>query len=361
VSANGDPAARPGLPGAAAPSIRDVARVAGVSHMTVSRVLNAQPNVSAATRERVVAAIAELNFRPSRMARALAHGTSRVIGVLEATGGRHYGPASTIAAIEDAARAEGYSIMIAAIDPADPDSSGAAVEHLLDQGAAGLILVGPGATANGAVADAAAGIPLVVMHAANGTRTEGSATGLPDPAAEDAPSDAPDQFEGGRIAARHLLDLGHRAIAQLAGPAGWLESDSRSRGFVAELAAAGLVPVAVEAGDWTPESGHRAGRALLAAGGFTAVFCANDQMALGMLHAARDAGVAVPAQLSVVGFDDIAEAAHYVPALTTLRQDFSEFGRRAVATVLARLGIMPEPGPAPAPVLIARDSTRRVV
>jgi DNA-binding LacI/PurR family transcriptional regulator len=307
--------------------------------MTVSRVLNNQPNVSDATRERVAAAIAALNFRPSRTARALAHGSSRVIGVLEATGGRQYGPASTLAAIEDAARAQGYSVMIAAIDPANPGSAGAAVEHLLDQGAAGLILVGPGATVND-VTDAVAGVPLVVMHAAEGVE----------------PASA-DQTEGGRRAARHLLGLGHTTIALLAGPAGWLEAEARSSGFAAELAEAGLTVVAQAAGDWTAGSGYAAGRALLARGGFTAVFCANDQMALGLLHAARDAGVVVPAQLSVVGFDDIGEAAHYAPALTTLRQDFPELGRRAIATLLAQLSGAAGPEPMPAPELIVREST----
>jgi DNA-binding LacI/PurR family transcriptional regulator len=324
-------------------SIRDVARLAGVSHMTVSRVLNQHANVSAATRERVESAIAELRFRPSRTARALAQGSSRVIGVLEASGGRFHGPASTIAAIEDAARAEGFSVMIAVVDPADPASQAAAVEHLLDQGAAGLILVGPGATASEAVSDASLGVPLVVMHAA-----EGSAGG------------AADQFAGGRTAARHLLDLGHTALAHLAGRADWLEAESRARGFAAELAEAGLEPAAIASGDWTPESGYLQGGALLARGGFTAVFCANDQMALGLLHAARDAGIEVPGALSVVGFDDIGEAAHYAPALTTLRQDFPELGRRAIASLLAQLAGAEAPGPMPAPELIVRESTRSI-
>jgi DNA-binding LacI/PurR family transcriptional regulator len=326
----------------AAPSIRDVARAAGVSHMTVSRVLNGRPNVSGATRERVEAAIAALRFRPSRTARALANGASRVIGVLEASGGRHYGPASTISAIEDAARIEGYSVMIAVTDPGDPASGAAAVEHLLDQGAAGLILVGPGATASGVVTDAAAGVPLIMVHAAEGVGT--------------APAD---QLEGGRAAARHLLDLGHTALAHLTGPAGWLEAEARARGFSAELADAGLHPVAEAVGDWTADSGYAAGVELLVVGGFTAVFCANDQMALGLMHAARDAGVGVPGELSVVGFDGTPEAAHYVPALTTLRQDFPELGRRAIAALLAQLGAGVAPGPMPAPTLIVRESTAR--
>ncbi|WP_022882761.1 LacI family DNA-binding transcriptional regulator [Gryllotalpicola ginsengisoli] len=329
-------------PGRAGASIRDVARIAGVSHMTVSRVLNQHPNVSPATRERVEAAISRLNFRPSRTARALAHGSSRVIGVLEASGGRLYGPASTIAAIEDAARSQGYSVMIAVGDGGREDAV-AAVEHLLDQGAVGIIVVGPGARAGEVMTDAAPGVPFVAMHAARG-----------------AESVSADQAAGGRSAARHLLDLGHTAIAHLAGPSGWLEAEARAQGFAAELARAGLEPVRVEAGDWTPDSGYAAGKRMLAGGGFTAVFCANDQMALGLLHAAREAGIAVPEELSVVGFDDVPEAVHYAPALTTLRQDFPDLGRRAIATLLARLGVAAQPGPAPAPQLIVRASTRGI-
>jgi DNA-binding LacI/PurR family transcriptional regulator len=175
--------------------------------------------------------------------------------------------------------------------------------------------------------------------------------------AQDAGLGAADQLAGGRLAARHLLDLGHTAIAHLAGPTGWLEAESRARGFVDELADAGLEPVAVEAGDWTPGSGFEVGRALLIRGGFTAVFCANDQMALGFMHAARQAGVGVPDDLSVVGFDDISEAAHYAPALTTLRQDFPGLGRSAIAALMSQLHGTEAPGPVPTPALIVREST----
>lgn len=312
--------------------------------MTVSRVVNHHPNVSDTTRERVAAAIAELGFHPSRTARALALSSSRGIGVLDATRGQLYGPASTMAAIAEAARARDYSVMIAVMDPAVDASVESATVHLLDEGAVALIMVGPGAGAGQVVRASAPGVPFAAMHSAvDGERAL-----------------VLDQVAGGRTAARHLLELGHTQLAHLGGPPYWLEASSRREGFVAELARSGLVPVVTDVGDWTAESGYVAGHRMLAAGGFTAVFCANDQMALGLLHAARDAGVTVPDQLSVVGFDDIPEAAHYHPALTTVRQDFAQLGARAVATVLAEFeGAEPPVWDPPETPLIIRGSTAR--
>lgn len=310
--------------------------------MTVSRVVNDHPNVSEPTRRRVVAAIEQLRFRPSRTARALALSSSRVIGVLDTTRGQLYGPASTVAAIAEAARGRDYSVVIAVMDPTDDASVESATVHLLDQGAVAIVMVGPGARASQVAMAAAPGVPFAAMHSA----------------VEGGQAHVPDQEQGGRTAARHLLDLGHRALAHLGGPPSWLEASSRRQGFVAELARVGLAPVTTQIGDWTAQSGYTAGRAMLADGGFSAIFCANDQMALGLLHAARDAGLAVPDQLSVVGFDDIPEAAHYHPALTTVRQDFAQIGARAVVTVLAQFdGVEPPPSGLRELPLIVRAST----
>lgn len=324
-----------------ATSIRDVARRAGVSHMTVSRVLNGSANVRAATRENVLAAIAELNFRPSHIARALASGGIRTIGILDATGGLLYGPANTIWAIELAARRVGYSAVVAGVDPRDRGSIRQAVEHLLDQDASGLVVIGPHAGARDIVRELAPAVPVVTMH---GTSDEPVLIA---------------QADAARIATRHLLELGHTRIAHIAGPADWFEATSRRRGFVDQLSDAGLEPVAVEeAGDWSPAAGFAAGRRLLEGGDFTAVFCANDPIALGFIHAATDAGIPVPAEVSVVGFDDTPDSAHYRPPLTTLRQDFAEGGRRAVASILSALGTdIPAPRAGIVPELVIRDST----
>lgn len=323
-----------------ATSIRDVARHADVSHMTVSRVLNGSANVRASTREKVLAAIAELNFRPSHIARALASGGIRTLGILDATGGLLYGPANTIWAIELAARRVGYSAVVAGVDPGDRDSMRQAVEHLVDQDASGLVVIGPSAGARDVLEELAPEVPIVTMH---GTSSEPVLIA---------------QADAARAATRHLLGLGHTRIAHIAGPDDWFEATSRRQGLVDELAAAGLEPVAVESGDWSPASGYDAGQRLLAGPPFTAVFCANDSIALGFIHAAADAGIDVPGGISVVGFDDTPESAHCLPPLTTLRQDFAEGGRRAVASILAALGHdVAVPDTSLVPQLVVRAST----
>ncbi len=324
-----------------AASIRDVARRAGVSHMTVSRVLNDSANVRESTRAQVLAAIAALNYRPSPVARALASGASRMLGILDATGGLLYGPMNTVWAIESAARQVGYSAVVAGVDPSDRDSVRQAVEHLLNQEAAGLIVIGPSAGARDVLGELAPEVPIVTMH---GTSEEPVIIA---------------QAEAARAATRHLLQLGHTRIAHIAGPADWFEATSRRQGFIDELAAAGLEPLAIESSDWSPQSGYEAATRLLArAPEATAVFCANDSIALGLLHAATDAGLELPAQLSVIGVDDTPESAHFRPPLTTLRQDFAEGGRRAVVSILAALGRdVTVPQSSLVPQLIVRAST----
>jgi DNA-binding LacI/PurR family transcriptional regulator len=147
-----------------------------------------------------------------------------------------------------------------------------------------------------------------------------------------------DQIAGARLATRHLLDLGHRDIYHLAGPQDWIEAEARMRGFLDAMSAADAPTTAPILGDWTAEFGFYAGREMLRLRDFTAIFSSNDQMALGLIHAVRDAGLDVPGDVSIVGFDDIPEAAHFWPPLTTVRQDFAEVGRRCVALLLDGMG-----------------------
>jgi DNA-binding LacI/PurR family transcriptional regulator len=149
---------------------------------------------------------------------------------------------------------------------------------------------------------------------------------------------AVDQFEGARLATRHLIELGHTQVIHIAGPQDWIEAEARMQGYLREVSDAELMVRPPVLGDWTAEFGYRAGRELLNRADFTAVFCSNDLTALGLLHAFRESGIRVPADVSVVGFDDVPEAAHYWPPLTTIRQDFAEVGRRALALLLAELG-----------------------
>jgi DNA-binding LacI/PurR family transcriptional regulator len=317
--------------------VRDVAAAAGVSRQTVSRVLNEHPDVAEATKERVLAAMSDLGYRMNNAARALGTKRTRTIGVV-ASDALEYGPSRSIAAIEASARAAGFWVSAAFADSGDADSVRSAVAHLQAQSVDGLIVFAPHASALDVLDGIDVGVPVAVLHA--GGRGE---SGL-----------SVDQVTGARLAVRALLDAGHRQIAHVAGPAEWMEASARTAGVVAELDAHGLRPVVIVDGDWTAGSGHRAAAAV-ADSGATAVFASNDQMALGLIGGLRERGLRVPEDVSVVGFDDTPDAAFFWPALTTVRQDFEELARRAVAAVTGE-GLVPsEPVE---PVLIERASVQ---
>lgn len=307
---------------ARAANIRDVARRAGVSHQTVSRVLNNHPSLRAETRDRVLAAMHELNFRPNRAARALVTSRTTTIGVLVSKG-FEYGPAASLQAIDSAARAAGYAVDIAHLDVMDGPLVRAALDRLLAHGVDGLIILAPQAQTLREIERLSITLPFVTIHSAR---------------EQDDHRLSVDQAGGAALATRHLLELGHRRIVHVAGPDDWLETEARVRGYLAEMTAWEQEPEIVASGDWTAESGYRAGRLMLQDPGITAVFSSNDQAALGVMHAAHEAGRRIPEDLSVVGFDDIPEAAHYWPPLSTVRQDFPELGRRCVATLLELMG-----------------------
>jgi DNA-binding LacI/PurR family transcriptional regulator len=325
-----------------APNIRDVARLAGVSYQTVSRVLNNSESIRPSTKQRVIDVIDEIGYRPNQAARALVTSKSRTLGVLTAQTA-HYGPATSLRAIEIAAREAGYLISTTSLISSDYDSIVENLEYLMNQAIEGMIVISPQVRVFEAVKQLAIQIPLVTL----------------DSTGRDAPrSLSVDQIAGARMATRHLIELGHREIIHLAGPQDWIEAEARMRGFLDEIDEADLRTHPPILGDWTAEFGYQAGRELVGYRDFTAVFAANDQMALGLLHAFREAGLDVPGDVSVVGFDDIPEAQHYWPPLTTVRQDFAEIGRRSIAILLdeihgdARLDlaqILPE--------LLIREST----
>nr|WP_241986372.1 LacI family DNA-binding transcriptional regulator [Cryobacterium psychrophilum] len=308
----------PESPKERAPSIRDVAKLADVSHQTVSRVLNDHPSIRDSTKERVLAAMAELSYRPNRAARALVAGRSHTIGVLAARNAQ-LGPSSSIAAIEDAARAAEYYVITANLNALDPESIRDAIDHLMSQSIEGLVVVAPQVRVFDALASMSIQVPYVSLQSITVTGPRALSV---------------DQIEGARLATRHLIDLGHREILHLAGPQDWIEAEARMRGFLDEIDRAELRTHPPILGDWTADFGYFAGRELSRGRDFTAVFAANDQMAAGLLHAFRDEGVNVPGEVSVVGFDDIPLAAHFWPPLTTVHENFTEIGRRAVALLL---------------------------
>jgi DNA-binding LacI/PurR family transcriptional regulator len=296
----------------------DVARLAGVSQQTVSRVLNDSPHVRPATRERVLDAIGKLGYRPNRLARALVTGRSRTLGVLSFDT-TLYGPASTLFAIERAAHEAGYFVSIASLRAPDAGSLRRGVDRLLEQGVEGVLVIAPQEAAARGLLELPPDVPVVATEAAP-------------PGA--VPLVAVDQRDGARLATEHLLELGHETVWHVAGPDGWLEAADRVLGWRGALEAAGAPVPPPLTGDWSARSGYAAGRGLAEA---TAVFAANDQMALGVLRALHELGRRVPEEISVVGFDDIPEAAYFSPPLTTVRQRFDEIGRRALRLLLARI------------------------
>jgi DNA-binding LacI/PurR family transcriptional regulator len=323
-------------PRAARIGVRDVARVAGVSPQTVSRVLNGHASIRDDTRARVLEAVATLGYRMNNAARSLGTRTTRTLGVV-ASDAALYGPSAGIAALESAARAHGRWIATAYADAADPASVVAAVQHLLSQGVDGIILVAAHLRTSEAVAAARPGVPVVALHDGAGTDR---------------------QAEGAALAVRHLVALGHRRIAEVSGPADWTEAVARSRGVAAALAEAGLEAAGRWAGDWSAAAGAAVAAAVADAvgrpSGPTAVVTANDQMALGLIAGLRARGVDVPAGVSVAGFDDNPDAAFYRPALTTVRLDLSGEAHRVVAAVIGEPDSAASPAP---PRLIERAST----
>jgi len=315
---------------AKAPGLREIASLAGVSHQTVSRVLSGHPNVAAATRERVMAVVERENYRPSRVARTLTTKRHDRLGVVVESGSQT-GPASTLRAVEDAAFARGYSI--SSMTASERGASvREAVEHLVDHGVDGLIVIAPRLVTVGTLPELAPGVPRLVV-------TSGSNAGAV----------SVDQYSGARAAVEHLVAAGHRGISHLAGPADWSDALERERAWRDVLNERGLAVGAPVVGDWTADAGYAAAGRILADAACTAVFVANDQMALGLLHALAERGVAVPADMSVVGFDDVPESRHYLPPLTTVRQDFAALGEAAVDALLR---LVNGAGSAVRPVLI---------
>lgn len=326
----------------------DVARLAGVSHQTVSRVLNDHPRVRPDPRERVLRAVAQLGYRRNAMARGLVSRRSRVLGVVSFDT-ILYGPASTLLGIERAARAADYGISIVTLERVDRASVLSATNILADQGVDGMIIIAPQVSAAEALHSLPSGLLAVAVQA-------GSESALP--------SVAVDQIAGAELAVRHLLELGHETVWHIAGPNDWLEARDRIEGWRRTLVEAGASVPPVLAGDWSARSGYVAGQALARQAGVSAVFAANDQMALGLLRALQEHGIRVPDDISVVGFDDIPEAEFLLPPLTTVRQDFDEVGRRSMALLLDLLetgdrSAVTLPAAVP-PTLVLRQSTAPV-
>jgi len=296
----------------------DVARLAGVSHQTVSRVLNDRPNVREETRERVLRAIVQLGYQPNAVARALVTRRTRRIGVISSYS-RLFGPASTLFAIEQAARAAGYTVTVTSTEGMDGARTRSAVSAMADRSVDGIIVIATSDSAARSIRGVPAVVPVVALEAAYSA---------------DVPVASIDQELGARLATEHLLGLGHRGVVHLAGPADFPEARQRIDGWRSALSLAGVTEQVLLQGDWSPGAGYRAAAELATRDEVTAVFAANDQLALGLLCGLDERGIRVPEDISVVGFDDIPESEFLVPSLTTVHQDFDEVGRRGMRILM---------------------------
>ena len=329
--------------GRTSPTIFDVARLAGVSHQTVSRVINNHASVRESTRERVRQAVEQLSYRPNVAARAMVNGRTRSIGLIT-TGSSDYGPTSTVLGLLSAARAADYSISLATAIDTEPESVQAAVDLVLGQHVEALVVVASRQRTLDVLAGLSLRLPVVVVESSGRT---------------DRPSLSIDQYAGARLATEHLIALGHRDIAHVAGPPDAMDATERLRGWRDAMAEHGLVARRPLEGDWTPGSGYRIGTMLTQrATRFTGLVVANDQMSLGCMHALAEQGIRVPDDVSIVGFDDIPEAEHFAPPLTTMRQDFRQLGTDILNAVLDVVEDRPV-GPVPrlTPTLVVRRST----
>jgi DNA-binding LacI/PurR family transcriptional regulator len=326
------------------PNIYDVAKLAGVSHQTVSRVINNAGYIKDDTRIKVQEAMGDLGYVPNAAARALVTSKTKIVGILVSDIVYH-GPAGMMHAMEKEARRGGFFAISASVDPLDDNSIAQGIEHLRRLGIEGLVVITPQSDSVQAVERLVTDIPVVFIDSPNNSKELSAEL---------------DNFSGAKRATEHLISLGHESIVHVTGPSGWFDSAPRVAGYESAMHDAKLQPKIVP-GDWTVPTGYEIGRGLdMDTDKVTAIFAANDHLALGLMRALRQRGYAIPERVSIIGFDDVPEAAYYEPPLTTMRPDFAELGRVAMEKMLGHINseemlraetLVPE--------LIVRESTAR--
>lgn len=332
--------------------IREVARRSGVSMATVSRALNGRPDVSDATRTRIEGIARSLGYTPNQQARALVRRRSDMVGLIWDTSyvetkGRSPFLSDMLVGLKMALADTGYHLMLLSPQTADHGVNAfvqAAMQHGLD----GVVLMGVDAHLPALEALINSGRPCVGLD----LRVQGTRASFV----------SSDNIGGGVTAVRHLYDLGHRQIASILGPQSMIAASDRLVGYREAMSQLGLaVPAGyLQEGDFFRESGYACMKSLLTLKKPpTAVFAAGDEMAVGALQAAMDAGLEIARDISIVGYDDIELAAAVRPALTTVSQDYLAIGQAAV-TLLTRIidGDIEDPDPVHVPgQLLVRDST----
>ncbi|CAN2175354.1 PurR Transcriptional regulators [Candidatus Nanopelagicaceae bacterium] len=326
-------------------NIYDVAKLAGVSHQTVSRVLNNHSSLKPATREKVEKAITELSYRPSNAARQLVTSQSRLIGVLIAEADL-YGPASILNAMEKVARLEGYSLISIAVSAGSRESWREAIDQLRNLDIDGVITIALPEQIVKEIENSLDGAVIVIVDSEPSKKFD--VVNM-------------DNIYGATLATQYLIDAGHTEILHVTGPENGYEADKRKVGYETTMKNAKLKPEVI-VGDWSIAKGFEAGvKVSKMKKRPTAVFCANDHLALGMIKAFNEAGIDVPGDISIIGFDNIPESSYLIPALTTVGQNFDELGNKAISRMLQQLiqeskkeAVMIKPA------LVLRSSTREI-
>lgn len=307
------------------PSMVDVAREAGVAHVTVSRVLNDHPSVKPETRQRVLAAIDELGYQRNDMARALKRGRSSSLGLVLA-GSQLYGLPEILLGVEQAATAAGYWVQMSSAQGSSAPKFTEAVNRLTGAATEGVAMIADRPVAIEALETMTVRVPMSVIMSGP----------LGNPAIASVELD---QFLGSRQATQHLLDLGHLDIVHLSGRPGVYDAEERIKGWRSAMTQAGINDPRILPGDFSAESGYQLAQQLIAANQVpTAIFASNDRMAMGALAAFSQAGIRVPQDVSLIGFDDMEGVDFLVPALTTVRQDHVTLGARAIETLVDIIG-----------------------
>ncbi len=302
------------------PTIADVAQLAGVSSQTVSRVSTGAQNVRPETRRRVLDAMSKLGYSPNNAARSLRIGSFGTLGLI-AHRYERTGEVLTTGGVIAAAEREGYTVSFLSIETQDEEHWQQAAHRISNQAIDGLIIV----RAEDATPDSLT-LPVGLPIAVSDSRLVAH-----------YPAVTADQLTGSIDATRHLLDLGHATVHHISGPADSEPAQLRMAAWRRCLAMSGIAPPEPLEGDWTPRSGYELGQQLARDPRLTAVYAANDETAVGLIRALHEAGLRVPQDVSVVGFDDIALAEYLSPPLTTVKQDFPKIGAELVRLVLEQI------------------------
>lgn len=327
------------------PTLEDVARELGVSHQTVSRVINSHPRVLPQTRARVLAGIELLGYHPNRAARFLANQRSTLVGLV-ASDSRSYGPAHALLSIQAEAQRHGYTMMTIGLSKCTISEVKKAAQELMANAAQGVIIDLPFEINRRELRAALGGIPFVGLDVDGGSAF---------------PSFRFDHAQGAAAATQHLIDLGHERIAGLVGEPPWRSCKLRKQGWIRALTKAQLKLGPCLETAWTADGGYEATKRLIRRSfrRFSAIFAANDLIALGSMFALHERGIRVPEEISVIGFDGMPEAQFFYPSLSTVAVEFDVLAEQSLQSLFAAIqGLESEPiNKIGAPKLIQRAST----